>query len=310
MKNSIKLFAAATMIALSVSCSKDRITPEPEPAPQTLNEYGSLNQFYNTHKQPEQEYIITQDGQCPLTGTNGTRLCISRADLVRQDGDSVQLPYSVKLIELLTPKDMILYQMPTVANNSLLVTGGQIKVTTFKDGEPLLLRYDRSYTAQVPATNPDPAMEIFYGIENGSTVIWVDSLPNNPLPAGPPNLAIDSSNAYYNLPLYTWGWINCDYFYSSTSPKTTINFTSSTDDLTNVAKFIYFTSLPSVMGVSGNTSGEVPVGLNVKVICFASDASGKMFSFYKELNISSGQTIDVTLTETTESALISLLESF
>lgn len=302
MNHRITLFAVlALFTAALTNCSKDRIQPP-------LNTYGSLNQFYNDHKQPEQEYTITQDGQCPLIAQNGLKLCLGRQQLTMQNGDSVQLPYSIKIIELYTARDMILYNMPTVSGGNLLVTGGEIRVRAFKGTEQLLLRNGVSYWAQVPATNPTPSMDIFYGQDNGNFVDWIpDSLVTGS--GGPSLLSIDSSNTYYDLTLPVLDWINCDYFYSYPGQTTQVSFTSATDDLTNVAKFLWFPNINSLMQVYGNTSGNVPVGETVKIVCFAMDGSGNMHSFYQQITIGNNQSVDVTLSPTSENDLLTLLDN-
>lgn len=299
MKRSTKLLAILALLTIALTnCSKDRIQPP-------LNTYGSLNQFYNTYKQPEQEYIINAGGNCPLIAQQGLKLCADINDLAMPNGDSVQYPYSIKIIELYTPRDMILYNMPTVAGGDLLTTGGEIRVRAFKGTDELHLRAGRAYLAQVPAQNPTPAMDIFAGYDNGTFIDWNDSITTSS--GGPMSITIDTSNAYYNMVLPFTGWINCDYFYSYTGQKTQISFTSTTDDLTNVAKFLYFPTINSVMQVYGNTSGDVPVGVPVKVLCFAADGSGNMYYYYNPVNISSGQSENVVMGQTTEAALLSLM---
>lgn len=302
MKHHIKLLAVLGIFTITLTnCSKDRIQPP-------LNTYGSLDQFYNTYKQPEQEYIITQDGQCPLVAQNGLKLCMGRQQLIMQNGDSVQLPYSIKIIELYTAKDMILYNMPTVAGGNLLTTGGEIRVRSFKGTEELSLRNGQSYFAQVPTTNPSTSMQIFYGQDNGNFVDWIpDSLVTGS--GGPSMLTIDTSNAYYNLTLPDLDWINCDYYYSYPGQTTQVSFTSATDDLTNVAKFLWFPNINSLMQVYGNTSGNVPVNEPVKIICFAMDSSGGMHSFYQEITISNNQSVDVVLAPISENDLLTLMDN-
>ena len=295
MKHTLRSLALAALLSLTfINCSKDRIQPP-------LNTYGSLNQFYNTYKQPEQEYIISQDGQCPLIALNGLKLCMGRQQLMMPNGDSVQLPYSIKIIELYTPKDMILYNMPTVSGGDLLTTGGEIRVRAFKGTDELQVRPGQSYLAQVPATNPTSSMGMFYGVDNSGVIDW--------LPDTMSTIHVDTSNNYYNLfPSYT-GWINCDYFYNYTGNKTQITFTSNTDDLTNVAKFLWFPNINSLVQVYGNTSGDVPVGETVKIICFAADSQGAMYSFYQEITIGNNQSVDVTMAATTEAAVLTLMDN-
>ncbi|MDQ3193138.1 MAG: hypothetical protein M3Q58_16260 [Bacteroidota bacterium] len=286
------------------SCSKDRVL-HPE-----LNEYESLNQFFDDHQEPEQEFIITEDGQCPIVGERGTRLCLGKGNLMRQNADSVQYPFSIFLVELYTPKHMILYRMPNVSDSELIVTGGEIKVRSSEAGNTLLLRQNHLYTAQMPVLSPVSNMSLYYGKDMGSFHNYTTNLSLvAPGVSANGSVTVDSSNSYYNLQLPYLGWNSPNYPYNYQSPKTTISFVSQTDDLTNVAKFLYYENNPSVMQVYGNTSGQIPVGVSVKVICFAKNAQGDMFSFEQQTTAAVGQEIEVTLTQTTEAALLSMLEN-
>ena len=295
MKNTIKLLAAASLISFTlINCSKERIQPEP-------NTYASLNEFYEAYKQPEQEYIITQDGQCPLIAQNGLKLCLGRNQLTMQNGDSVDLPYTIKIVELYTAKDMLLYNMPTMSGDDLLTTGGEIRVRAFKGTEELLLRSGHSYLAQVPATNPTTQMDVFYGVESNSMVDWLpDTIASN--------IAIDTSNAFYNLTLGFLNWINCDYFYN-VAQKTQVDFTSTTDDLTNVGIFMWFPNANGLMKVYNMSTDDVPLNEPVKIVCIARDASGNMYSFYQETTTSANMTLNVTMAQTTENDIITLLDN-
>ncbi len=68
MKNIIFILVMSFIMLQMFSCSKDRITKKEQ-----LNEYESINQYFDSKKQPEQEIIIDTNGQGPVIGQNGTK---------------------------------------------------------------------------------------------------------------------------------------------------------------------------------------------------------------------------------------------
>src|ERR1035437_6313588 len=105
------------------SCSKDRIQQRTP-----LNDYNSPNNYFDTKKQAERTFVIDTNGTGPIVGNQGTNIWMGKSCLMYPNGDSVYFPFTVKLVELYTPKDMIYYQMPTVASDTILETAGEIRL--------------------------------------------------------------------------------------------------------------------------------------------------------------------------------------
>jgi hypothetical protein len=297
--NGLLLFLSATLMLIA-ACSKQRVE---------MNSYSLPEQFMYDNRPQEQEFILNGDSGGPIIGNQNTHLWMDSSIFMYTNGNDVSYPITIKLIEVYTPKDMELYAMPTIAQGNLLVTAGEIRVRAFKDNEELVLKPGRVYPAQTPAQNPVSQMSIFYGKQVGDITDWEDNasaVSSNP-GIDALEVIVPDTAMFYNLFVPVMGWINCDYFYNSSDPLTTITFESTDDDLTNVMKFLYFPGIQSVMQVYGNTSGNVPVGSTVKVLCFALNSSGNMCHFYQEINVTANQTVNVTLTEIAETDLIALM---
>lgn len=286
---------------LATSCSKDRIEERVE-----LNEYESPNAYLDSKKQQEQDFLIDSSGTGPIVGNQKTHIWGSKDCLMFSNGDSVSYPFNVKLVELYTPKDMIYYRMPTVSDNRILETGGEARIRAIKNGVELLLRPGcafqvsmKSYTAQ-----PD-YMRVFYGNDNGTFVNWTDNLGSlGVTQLQNPVWGIDTVG--YTALIERLGWINVDRLAGTTSGAT-ITFDSEVDDLTNVAIFAYLPATKTVMQAYNQSLGIIPIGTVAKIIAIAQDASGNLFSFYQETTISGTQTINVTLSQTTDPELTNLL---
>ncbi len=100
MKKIIYLIPSIVFIALSISCSKKREEQFPK-------NYSNATEFFQNNKEKEQEFVITSDeGDC-IVAKKGTVICGSRKQLRTSSGDTIALPYSIKVVELYSLKDHI-----------------------------------------------------------------------------------------------------------------------------------------------------------------------------------------------------------
>ncbi len=279
-------------------CSKKRLEDNPE-----VNTYSSLDAYLYTKKQQEQTFQIDSLGTGPIIGQQGTQIYQSADIFMYPNGDSVHYPYYIGLIELYTPKDMIYYQMPTYGSNHILTTGGEIHVRAYKDSTDLVLRPGKFYVTYFPTTVIDSSMKVFHGTATGSIVDWTQSTDYIQ------NYVDSTGSYYYKTYLSVLGWINCDYFSSYSGNMATVNFSSTTDSLTNVGIFIYLPDLLSVMQVYNQTSYAIPEGTSVKIICLAANASMTPYYYYEETTIGSSNDIEVTMVQTTDADLETLLDN-
>jgi hypothetical protein len=309
-----RLFLPALLVVLTIvftDCSKQRIA---------ANSYSSPDEFMYENRPEEQEFEIDGDGDGPIIGNQGTRLWLDSSIFMFTNGNAVSYPITIKLIEVYTPKDMMLYELPTVAQGNMLVTAGEIRVRAFKDGEELVLRPGRVYYAQVPNSDPVAEMSIFYGQETGDILDWfdnassvssnpgIDSLewiaPNTDSIGGP----FGNPGIGYDLFVPTMGWVNCDYFYGMNPDSlTTVSYESEDDNLDNVVIYLYFPNIGSIMQVYGQQSGLVPIGEPVISICVAMNSDGNLAHHYEEFVITPDHVVQVSMTEISEADLLALL---
>lgn len=308
MKKQTSVFALLVLVFFSSiyfsGCSKERIEEEEE---EELNKYSSVNTYLDSKKQEEQEFIIDTAGTDPIVGNQGTKIWIGKDCLMFPNGDSVTWPFTVKLVELYTPKDMIYYQMPTVASDDILETEGEIRLRAFKDNTELLLRpYPCLSIIEMPNATPENYMNVFYGFESSGYPNWTDDAASlGATTSLSPSFSETSSS--YKDSIAILGWINCGAKAGS-STEHTLTFTSTTDELTNVGIFIYFPDTKTVMQVYNTVSGAIPDGSDVKIVAIAINGSGTLFSFSQNKTITASATVDVVMSETTDAALTSLLD--
>jgi hypothetical protein len=296
-------------------CSKQRVAPV---------EYEEPTDFMFDNRPEEQEFVLDTGGGSAIIGNQGTHLYMDSSIFMYPGGGDVSYPIIIKLIEVYTPKDMMLFELPTISNGQLLTTGGEIRVRAFKDNQELVLKPNKTYFCKVPSQLPDPSMGMFFGEESGDDVIWHDNASSVSSSLGVDGLELLMINTDslattfpfagigYDLVVPVMGWINCDYFADYDQQNlTTVTFVSSTDDVEGgMKKFLYFTDLLSVVQVSDAASGNVPIGAHVISICFGIHPSGAMYYHSSEFDIQAGQQVEVTMVETTEAGLLALMASF
>ena len=260
-------------------------------------------------KQPEQEFIIDSTGSGPIVGNQNTRIWLGKQCLMYPKGDSVTWPFTVKLVELYTAKDMIYYQQPTVAevNSNILKTDGEIRLRAFKHDTELVLKQDPCFAAiEMPNAAPKAGMRVFYGFGSGATSDWTDK---------PSTLGITTSLSpvftttvtAYQASIARLGWINCGLL-AGTTQAHTLTFTSTVDDLTNVGIFIYFPATKTVMQAYNKTSGSIPDNTVIKIVAIGIDVNNNLFSYYLYKNVSATEQIEITLSATTDADLTALLD--
>ncbi len=275
------------------SCKKDRIE---EPEPEQLNSYSPINNYLDSKKQQEQDFEITGPSNDTITGNQGTKVLGAKNCLTYQNGDTIDYPFTVHLVELYTPKDMIYWQMPTIASGDIMDSDGEIRVRATANGQELILKPSCPFWFEMPNANPDASKTIFNGNDNGSYVNWIDS-------QAPFTLTANGYSAFSN----TLGWHNAGEIAGSGGH--TLTFTSSTDDLSNVGIFIYMPTTKTVMQVYNMTSGQIPNGTSVKIVLMAQDGSGNLFSYTESRTVNASATISLSLSQTTDADLTSYLNN-
>jgi hypothetical protein len=302
MKNSKHFFnviflALILIISFFSSCSKERIESQEEE--EQLNDYQSMNNYYDSKKQDEQEFTIDSSGSGPIVGNQGTKIWPAKEKLMYPNGDSVQWPYTVKLIELFTPKDMLYYQMPNVSNGGLLTTAGEVRLRAFKNNQELVLRPGCTWTIEMPAANPQANMKIYYGVAQSSYTDWTDN------PAG----VFNTTSYGYTCEIAVLGWALCGKAASVSSTTTNYSFTSTTDNLQNVSTFMYFPNAKSLMQVYNQTSGAVPIGENVKIILIGINSSNQLYYYFSDTQVSSSNQVSLSLSQISDADLTAILDS-
>lgn len=303
------------LLILSVlACSDDRLFPR---------EGGSFVAGVPQSLLSKSEKVtINSRNDLPFITKNGTHIFF-REDAFRRlkNGAAVTFPIDLEIIELLSLKDIILHNKPTVSSGKLLTTDGQIYIKASKNGEELALAgsYNLNIRMEGISGKFDPEMLIFLGADTQEGFNWqadttncqdwngqlfCDNIGQN---EGPIGNGVDTSS-FYNMWPSSLGWINIDKFAEYTN-TTTITI-SSEESLENVSVFLYFPEINSVMNYFDSPKLLLPVGYRAKVIAFAFNESDEVYSFFEDIVVKEDLQVNVSLSKSSkdklEEALVNL----
>jgi hypothetical protein len=300
-KSVLFLMSILGLVVVWSACSRDRIEED-------LNEFESPNTYLDSKKQDEQVFVIDSAGTGPIIGNQGTAIWGGIDCLRLPNGDTIDYPFVVKLVELYSAKDMIYYQMPTVGQGSALESAGEIRLRAEKDGQLLSLAELCAFKVSMPNLTPQQNyMSVFYGNESVSPVDWRTDLSYWGITALQSGV-FDVDTIGYTAYIEKLGWINADRSISSSTTRT-FTFDSDVDDLTNVAIFVYLPGSHTVLQAEDAVVTGIPNGVDAKVIAIAVNGSGTLFHFYDEIIANSNQTIMVEMSSITDANLTNILDS-
>jgi hypothetical protein len=297
------------LLILSVlACSDDRLFPR---------EGGSFVAGVPQSLLSKSEKVtISSRNDLPFITKNGTRIDF-REDVFNRlkNGSAVTFPIDLEIIELLSLKDIILHNKPTVSSGKLLTTDGQIYIKASKNGEQLSLVGPWNFNIRMEGISGkfDPEMLIFLGADTQEGFNWRVDTTNcgigeggHPLNCeniwngGDTTVANEVRNLYNMWPS-SLGWINIDKFAEYTN-TTTITI-SSEESLENVSVFLYFPEINSVMDYFDSPKLLLPVGYRAKVIAFAFNESDEVYSFFEDIVVKEDLQVNVSLSKSSKDKL-------
>ncbi len=301
--NLIVLSAFALIFNVS-SCSRERIEPTPQ-----LNSYEPVSSYFDTKKTDEQEFVIDTSGTAPIVGHDSTKIWISKELLMFPDSSDVEWPFTVKLIELYSAKDMIYYQMPTVAGVKVLEAEGEIRVRAYKadaDGnmQELLLKPNRTFSVEMPSDSTRNDMKVYYGKDAGSFTDWTTNVTS--VGGNPGDLYFTETADGHRANIGKLGWINCGKEHLGFNSLT---FSSEDDDLTNVGLFTYLPKYKSLIQAYNLSTVGIMDSTDAKIIAIGINSSNQLF--YTELSstiVASG-TVSITLQAISDANLTLVLDN-
>jgi|GEM_PF-5220219 len=302
------LLPACQLDSAVVVC-EDGTTPGPTPTP------TSLQQLYTQMGAPVQTFTYDPSRTNIVTGGKGTVFTIPANAFVK-NGQVVKSPVELAFREIFSRADMVLSNMPTVANGRLLESAGEVYLRTDQDTS---LRLAPGATIQLqmpnPAINPRPdSMSLFVGPgRTGANPLndcfsWNPNIdPTSSLTPVAGGHVVTVSSTLYNKGI---GWFNCDRFYSTPNPQAitvTLPFID-IDPAKNTMVFAVFRDFNGSLRLCDFTAPGtfkttgVPLGSAVSIFVIRT-VNSKLYYGRQDGTVQAGVPFTPTLQETTPAAL-------
>ena len=296
------------LIILSVfACSDDRLFPRGGDKVFVKGMPESLT------LKPE-KVTINSRSDLPFITKNGSRIDFSEyAFKALKNGSAVTFPIELEIIELLSLKDIILQNKPTVSNGRLLTTDGQVYIKASKNGEELFLASSWDFNIKMGGISGrfNPEMLIFLGEDTNDGFNWLADTTNcgmwdgqlfcENIGNGGDTTIVNNEVNFYSMFPSSLGWINIDKFAEYTS-TTNIKVVSE-ESLENVRIYLYFPEINSIMSYYESPYLLLPVGYKARVIAFAFNESKEVYTFFQDVIIQDDLKVNVTLSKSSEEKL-------
>ncbi|HTN21077.1 MAG TPA: hypothetical protein VL125_11405 [Pelobium sp.] len=306
-------FTAALLIAVIgfTACKKDRTQP--------VNEVQNTKDFTKKLGSQKQSFTV-KSSELPktLALANGTKITI-QPNSFTMNGQPVTGDVSIETYEMLSRSSIILSGTNTNhISGSPLISQGFIFIDAKVNGQSVDKYLQKPLSIKIPAKG-QPFTQIWEGVENVGDInqmAW--QAPKNPNGQGQQR-EVKAVEDDFVFDFGQLGWVNCDIFYNSSAPKTTVRvtvlnnpgamatfrgFTGETfvffcANGDNVVAQIY---TPDGANKVKSYDNSMPIGSEGKLIAF-SIKDGKYYFAEKDVTISADMNESLTLVETTEAAV-------
>ncbi len=253
-----------------------------------------INRLFTDNQKASQKFTIDAQTQQNLKAADGTIIKIAPNSFVTKNGEVVQGEVDFEVKEVYKRSDMVLSNAHTVANDQILISGGEMYMGATRNGEALMLANNKPISVEMPVatdgpTNQNTNMQLFYGRPNGNTVNWNLGSTNSTTPTSNSNV---NSGQSYNFNVGAMGWMNCDQFMRTQGNNTKVIVNVPRQfDTTNTAVFVVFKGQNTVtrfdnFSAASNTYNvgsfytrwySLPVGSEVTIVAIA-EIDGQHYS--------------------------------
>ena len=266
-------------------------------------------------------YVVSVDPTQNFTinGPDGVQINCNANSILDSSGQPVNQAVDVTLNEYLTTDKMILGNVPTSSNGSLLVTGGSFDLKIGADNDEYSLvpwNCNCNFSVQTNPGNYLNQMQLFTGNmvndNNGGEI--VDWELNNQVETAM------GTDGIFN----TWGidigLSNCDVLYEMAGANGTqfeVTVSGVTDYTDNVTVWLVIEDFPSVvMIITVNSTpaletyvGSIPMGLNATLIGIHIDENNYLKFGSLPIEVMGDDSFNIDVDFGTEDELVSLIQS-
>lgn len=311
------------VLCLTVACKKDRNVADP-----TVQTAKEFTEKYGAQKQVVQINASSLPQTVTLTG--GTKINFPVGSLTK-GGVPVTGMVAVEAYEVLKRSTILFTGANTNhASGAPLASDGFIFLDVKTNGSSVDQNLAVPVKIAIPAKR-DGVTQLWIGVDQNDKPLVAAG--NNQMAWQAPRpqangvgiKEVNATNSTFSFDFGTLGWINCDVFYSYSNPKTTItvevnnnpgtfaNFHAYSGETyvffcakgSNVAAQLY---TPAGGNKVKSYDNMMPIGVEGRMLSF-SIKDGRYYYAAQETTISAGQNVVLTLSETTEAAVQSAINS-
>jgi hypothetical protein len=123
---------------------------------------------------PLQNFTIDPMKDVTLTCMKGTKVFIPDSTFVDELGNIVNGPIEIEVKECLDKYDMVIGNMATLTNGSILESGGMIYINATSNGKQLGVSSNKELTIEVPTVSTLPGMQLFAAEKTKDGINWVN----------------------------------------------------------------------------------------------------------------------------------------
>jgi hypothetical protein len=307
MKNILKLTAVIAMVIIA-SCKKEK-TENPS-AVTTTTSYLSVKDFLSRNKAKNQVFTVNGSTGGSFTSSQGTVVSIPPNAFLTFSGVPVTGNVRIEFKDIYKKSEMLLSDIPTqTLSGNMLKSGGEFLINASFNNQDVMLDAGKKITVTQPVQEgtgvADQGMVPFVAEQDSIGFGW---WPN-------PNDSIFVTTEEYIFSLYSFSssgsgtWCNSDnqaFFNAFPQTLLTLHGNDSPDVyLTEV--FLVFSNINSMIHVYRNYGTNdfpynyAPVGLQCTMVALGAK-DGKLYSSFRPITITANQTVNFSLTETTDAA--------
>ncbi|NEN23525.1 TonB family protein [Cryomorpha ignava] len=125
-----------------------------------------------------QKFSFKSDDGATIVGKDGMLIIVPKNAFIDETGKELRGEVELLLVEAFGVSEMVLYNLHTVSNGSVLESGGMFYTETTIDGRPVKINPKRPLYIEIPTPESDTEMRLFQGeVKPDGSINWVDPKP-------------------------------------------------------------------------------------------------------------------------------------
>lgn len=125
-----------------------------------------------------QKFTFKSEAGATIVGKDGMLIIVPKNAFIDESGKELSGEVELKLLEALGISEMVLYNLHTVSNGSVLESGGMFYTETTIGGIPAKINPKRPFYIEIPTPERDTDMKLFKGeVKANGDINWIDPKP-------------------------------------------------------------------------------------------------------------------------------------